>query len=57
MDYLVLWGGAQKGREKLYQTGDEAAHARIVARLKARETVRWNVIEPEKVAGEEEKEC
>ncbi len=43
MDYLVLWGGKHKGREKLYQTGDAAHHEFILKRLKTGMRVNWVV--------------
>jgi len=54
VDYLVLWGGKLKGRERLYQTGSDAAHDRIVADLKAGKVVNWKVEEKVKEAAKEE---
>lgn len=56
MDYLVMWGGKLKGREKLYQTGDAAAHERIVQKLRSGEKVRWNVVAAATAAEQAEKE-
>ena len=41
MDYLVLWGGEQKGREKLYQTGDAKHHEFILSKLRQGKRINW----------------
>lgn len=60
----MLWGGKERGRQKLYRTGHPADHERIVARLQAGKAVRWPVVkEVKRAAGvgaeamAEDKEC